>query len=210
MRSQQSVRVGRGEPGEVRLPEPGGGLGPEPGAKRRTASGHDIGVQIVENQAAAGRTQRGEVGQCRIKRVPGEVSGDAEPNDQARPGGVESAVEKLLAERVVLEIARNPNNRVGGLHGPEPLHDCPFVCLGGRCVHLEDLHGALRDSAQRGGVESGTQQHQLVDTIVDGGLDHIVGVARPQDQEKMAGCAEYRFQYLDECASGQRVDQTHP
>lgn len=95
MRGQQSVRAGRGEPGEIRFPEPGSGLGPEPGAKGRTVSGHDIGVQIVENQAAAGRTQRGEIGQSRIKRFPGEVSGDAKPNDQARPGGVESAVEKL-------------------------------------------------------------------------------------------------------------------
>ena len=126
---------------------------------------------------------------------PAEVHGDAEPADQRGPGGIESALDETLLQRVVLEIYGHEGEAVrcgdprGGQQPPLPL-------LGRRVIYLEDpdLVGQAGAVAER--VKAGAEDHVLGDAAPDAVGEAVLGIAaaagglgprRPQDQVRAVG-----------------------
>lgn len=114
-----------------------------------------------------------------VDRPGGQVGTDTEPDDNTWSGGVETVSDQLLLEAVLFEIAWHPDGLTAFRRWQVSLGDRALVALRRRRIDLENC-GRVPGLAQAGRVESGAEQHDLVDAVAHGGIADVVGVTHPQ------------------------------
>jgi hypothetical protein len=96
---EQCIHVCRGEAAAVRFPAQRGRTSRSASAFPSGVSSDDVGVYVVEDEFAARRAQRCEVGKRRFERRAGEVKADPDPGDNG-------SLIRRWARRWALNMAR--------------------------------------------------------------------------------------------------------
>jgi hypothetical protein len=158
---EQSRHGGRGQEGQPGLAALGGGRPDQLGVGVAGGVPQVSGQHVVGDEFCAW-CEAGDRGEGLFDGRAGEVHGDAEPADERRLGGVESAWDEAVRERLGFEIDRDEGYgvRYRDLRGRQ---EAALPLLGRGVVGLEDPDptGQLRSVGER--VKAGAENHVLRD-----------------------------------------------
>ena len=145
------------------------------------------GLAVVEDDAAAGGALGDEV-DGGAEGGEGEVGDDSEPGEEGGSGGVEAGEVELGGEGFALKVDWHEGQ--GGGDGDGVLgEEVALPLLGGGVVDLEDAEVGVGVAVGEG-VEAGSEEDVLGDSVGDGCCELVLGVAAAGDDEGAEGGGE--------------------
>ena len=139
------------------------------------------GKSVVEADPAA-KGQCGDGAERGAKGIEGKIRRDAEPAEEGRFAGIESRLGKPPGQRLVLEVQRHKRQAGGRIDGGF-LEQRALPLLRSRIIHLEDPQRG-KGIAIGEGVQPSSEDHVLLDPVLDGPGQPVLGIAAAGGHEE--------------------------
>jgi len=151
-------------------------------------------LTVVEDKATVGRAC-GDVAQGRTEGFESEIGDDTQPREESGSLRVESSINKLRGEDLVLEVNRD-EDEIAWDRDAAGLEEFAFPLLCRGVVDLKDAKVRVRVAVGEG-VEACTEENVLRDSLGDGGGEQVFGVSAAGDKKSAKPDREGLLQFGD-------------